>query len=67
MEPMPTTRIRAEDVLRCDGPWRDHEIWDGLPMVRAPSGGCAEILGARVVAALEAFAVGVEALFAGLG
>ena len=47
-----TTRITAEDVLRPGGPWGDYEIWDGLPMVREPSGGPSEFVAARVVGPL---------------
>ena len=39
---MTTGKITAEDVLRPGGPWGDCEIWDGLPMVREPSGGRSE-------------------------
>lgn len=52
---MPALHISVEDVLRCGSPWRDHEIWDGLPMVRSPSGGWAEEVGSRVVAPLGGF------------
>ena len=55
MQPMPTPSISAEDVLRCDSPWRECEIWDGLPMVRSPSGGWAEAVGSRVIGPLEGF------------
>ena len=47
-----TRRITAEDVLRPDGPWQDCEIWDGLPMVREPSGGRAEFVASRVIVRL---------------
>ena len=58
MHPMPAVHISAEDVLRCDSPWREYEIWDGLPMVRAPSGGWAEEVGSRVVVPLGSFVRG---------
>jgi Uma2 family endonuclease len=47
-----STYITAEDVLRRDSRWRDCEIWDGVPMVREPSGGWAEEVASRVVAPL---------------
>ena len=50
-----TKRITAEDVLKANGPWRDCEIWDGLPLVRDPSGGRAEVVAARVVAPLGVY------------
>jgi len=46
---MVTPRISAADVLRKDSPWRNHEIWDGSPVVREPSGGEADSVAARVV------------------
>ncbi len=52
---MVRTRITAEDVLRSGSRWRDCELWDGLPMVREPSGGWAETTGVRIVARLEAY------------
>lgn len=47
--PVDTTRITADDVLRTNGPWRECELWDGLPRVRAPSGGRAEVVAGRIV------------------
>jgi len=49
---MNTQRITAEDVLRRGSPWRDCEIWDGLPLVREPSGGWSDTVAARVVGPL---------------
>lgn len=48
-----THLITAEDVLRCDSPYRDCEIWDGTPMLREPSGGEAEFVAAEVVGPLR--------------
>ena len=45
-------KITAEDVLRPGGPWGDCEIWDGLPVVREPSGGRAEEVASRIVVPL---------------
>lgn len=52
LERMPTDGIRAEDVLAMGSPWRECEIWDGIPMVREPSGGWAEAVASRVMAPL---------------
>ena len=51
MRYMTRTRITAEDVLR-GGPWSEYEIWDGIPMVREPSGGMSDAVAARVVGPL---------------
>jgi len=51
---MTTARITAEDVLRPGSPWRDHEIWDGVPLLREPCGGQAEDVSARVLVPLGA-------------
>lgn len=48
--------VTAQDVLRPGGRWRDCELWDGVPRVREPSGGWAELTGVRIVARLEAHA-----------
>ena len=45
-------RLTAEDVLHANSPWRECELWDGLPLVREPSGGRAEVVGARIVGPL---------------
>jgi len=50
-----TGSITAEDVLRRGSPWREYEIWDGVPMVCEPSGGRAEVVGAYVVYELTRF------------
>ena len=55
MHPMSTPPITVDDVLRCDSQWRECEIWDGVPMVRSPSGGWAEAVGSRVIGPLNAF------------
>lgn len=44
--------LTAEDVLRANSPWRECELWDGLPMVREPSGGQSEVVGGRIVGPL---------------
>ena len=54
MDPVTAVRITAEDVLRSGSKWRDCEIWDGRPMVREPSGGQAEDVGARIAVRLGA-------------
>lgn len=54
MKPMGTTRITAEHVLRPGSRWRECEIWDGLPMVREPSGGESDMVGLRVMGPLHA-------------
>ena len=46
--------VTAEDVLRPGSRWRECELWDGMPMVREPSGGWAELAGVRIVSRLEA-------------
>ncbi len=48
LEVMSDQRITAADVLREGSPWRDCEIWDGIPMVREPSGGWAASVASRV-------------------
>jgi len=53
---MKTLRITAEDVLRPDSRWRNCEIWDGLPVVREPSGGQSDLVGLRVMGPLHAHA-----------
>lgn len=53
LEPVESRPITAEDVLRRNSPWRECEIWDGLPMVREPSGGRAEALGMRIMGPLH--------------
>ena len=53
LDPMARARVTAEDVLRWGSPWRDCELWDGVPQVREPSGGWAETTGVRIVAPLE--------------
>jgi Uma2 family endonuclease len=55
MRPMPTPKITAEDVLRCESPWRDYEIWDGIPMVKEPCGGWSGAVGTGVVVPLGVF------------
>ena len=52
LDPVEARPITAEDVLRRNSPWRECEIWDGLPMVREPSGGRAEAVAARIVVPL---------------
>ncbi len=52
MKPMPDVRITAEDVLACDSPWQDYEIFDGIPMVCEPAGGRASATAARIVGRL---------------
>ena len=49
LEYVSTKRITAEDVLREGSPWRDCEIWDGIPMVCEPSGGWAQSVTMRVL------------------
>jgi len=44
--------ITAADLLSKNSPWRNHEIWDGLPVVRDPCGGEAEVVAAQIVIAL---------------
>ena len=53
LDPVETRPITAEDVLRRDSPWRECELWDGLPLVREPSGGQAEAVAARIVGPLS--------------
>jgi len=55
MCPMPRPTITAEDVLRCDSPWRDYEIFDGLPMLREPCGGWADAVSLGISGPLRAF------------
>ena len=55
MSGMVKSLISAEDLLREDSPWRDHEIWDGLPVVCEPSGGEADSVAARIVIPLGAY------------
>ena len=52
LDPVETRPITAEDVLRRNSPWRECELWDGLPLVREPAGGQAEAVAARIVAPL---------------
>ncbi len=52
MRYMNQTEVTAEDVLREGSPWRDCELWDGLPVVREPSGGWAEEVSSRVAVPL---------------
>jgi Uma2 family endonuclease len=44
--------VTAADVLLAKGPWRDCELWDGMPLVREPSGGWAEEIASRIVVPL---------------
>ena len=46
------TLVTAEDVLRCDSPYRDCELRDGVPMVCSPSGGAADCVAGRIGARL---------------
>ncbi len=55
---MTTARITAEDVLRPGSRWKDHEIWDGVPLLREPSGGESDSVAARVVVPLGAHVFG---------
>ena len=52
LDPVETRLTTAEDVLRRNSPWRECELWDGLPLVREPSGGQAEVVGTRIVGPL---------------
>jgi len=63
MGPVSAPAITAEDVLRHGSPWRACEIWDGLPMVREPSGGWSEAVGARVIVRLGAHVEAADAGF----
>ncbi len=56
MRPMPVIRITAEDILRCDSPWRDYEIWDGIPILHEPCGGRSSHIGVAVSSRLFSFA-----------
>ena len=62
MARLKNTLVTAEDVLRCDSPYRDCELWDGAALVREPSGGEAEYVAAQVIAPL-----GVHVQGQGLG
>lgn len=56
MSRVEATRITAADVLRPGSAWRDCEIWDGVPMVRDPSGGASDMVGLRVMGPLYTYA-----------
>ena len=58
MAPMRRTRfdgpLTAEDLLRPGNPYPKHcELWDGTLYAAEPSGGPAEVVGARLIAALS--------------
>lgn len=58
MAPMARTqfegRLTAEDLLRPGNPYPKHcELWDGTLYAAEPSGGPAEVVGARLIAALS--------------
>lgn len=54
MRSVDTIRISVADVLQPGSRWRDCELWDGLPVVREPSGGGAEVVAANVTSPLHA-------------
>jgi Uma2 family endonuclease len=47
--------ITADDVGAPDSPWRDCEVWDGIPVVREPSMGWAESVAGRIFYRLAQF------------
>lgn len=55
MEPMPDVRITVEDVLAAESPWRDYEIFDGIPMVCEPCGGRSSATAVKVATRLGIF------------
>lgn len=62
LEAVDAKRLTAEDVLRAGSAWGDAELWDGLPLVREPSGGRAELVAGRILVPL-----GVHVRERGLG
>jgi Uma2 family endonuclease len=50
----PTRLVTAEDLLRPDSPWRNCELWDGVPRVCEPTGGWSDEVALRVMGPLGA-------------